>query len=149
MTATTDTDADLAAIRSDLSSLKGDVARLIEHFRVRRRAAFKTSPIKLQTPFAAAMRTLPRMASKPPKRSVFGSGGNRFSRLASRSELVTSALGRSRGEAVRPCARFHRTHARLSSTQDLSTDTSRQDRRNDDFATHDKTTRDEGKLRWL
>jgi hypothetical protein len=33
MSATTDTDADLAAIRSDLSSLKGDVARLIEHFR--------------------------------------------------------------------------------------------------------------------
>jgi hypothetical protein len=33
MTATTDTDADLAAIRSDLSNLKGDVASLIEHFK--------------------------------------------------------------------------------------------------------------------
>ncbi len=32
MSATTDTDADLAAIRSDLSNLKGDVASLIEHF---------------------------------------------------------------------------------------------------------------------
>jgi ElaB/YqjD/DUF883 family membrane-anchored ribosome-binding protein len=33
MTATTDTDADLAAIRSDLSNLKGDVASLVEHFK--------------------------------------------------------------------------------------------------------------------
>jgi hypothetical protein len=32
MSATTDSDADLAAIRSDLSNLKGDVASLIEHF---------------------------------------------------------------------------------------------------------------------
>jgi hypothetical protein len=33
MTATTDTDADLATIRSDLSNLKGDVASLVEHFK--------------------------------------------------------------------------------------------------------------------
>jgi hypothetical protein len=33
MSATTDTDADLAAIRIDLSNLKGDVASLIEHFK--------------------------------------------------------------------------------------------------------------------
>jgi hypothetical protein len=33
MSATTDTDADLAAIRSDLSNLKGDVASLNEHFK--------------------------------------------------------------------------------------------------------------------
>ena len=33
MSAITDTDSDLAAIRSDLSNLKGDVASLIEHFR--------------------------------------------------------------------------------------------------------------------
>jgi ElaB/YqjD/DUF883 family membrane-anchored ribosome-binding protein len=32
MSATTNTDADLAAIGSDLSNLKGDVASLIEHF---------------------------------------------------------------------------------------------------------------------
>jgi hypothetical protein len=32
MSATTDTGADLAAIRIDLSNLKGDVASLIEHF---------------------------------------------------------------------------------------------------------------------
>jgi hypothetical protein len=33
MSAITDTDADLAAIRSDLFNLKGDVASLIEHFK--------------------------------------------------------------------------------------------------------------------
>ncbi len=33
MSATTYTDADLVAIRSDLSNLKGDVASLIEHFK--------------------------------------------------------------------------------------------------------------------
>jgi hypothetical protein len=33
MSATTDTDTDLAAIHSDLSNLKGDVSSLIEHFK--------------------------------------------------------------------------------------------------------------------
>jgi hypothetical protein len=33
MSATTDRDADLGAIRGDLSNLKGDVASLVEHFK--------------------------------------------------------------------------------------------------------------------
>jgi hypothetical protein len=33
MSANTDTDADLAAIRSDLSNLKGDIASPVEHFK--------------------------------------------------------------------------------------------------------------------
>jgi hypothetical protein len=97
---------------------------LLNTSRVRRGAAFKRSPIKLQTPFAAAMTTLPRTATGPPKRSVSGSSDDRFSRLASRWELVTSALARSRDEPVLHCTRVYKTRARRASTKDLSADTS-------------------------
>ncbi len=41
MSANTDTDADLVAIRSDLSSLKGDIAGLVEHFKGQARSGVR------------------------------------------------------------------------------------------------------------
>ena len=127
--------------------------------RVRSGAAFKASPIKLPTVFGASLRTPPRTASKPPRRLAFGSNGDRFYRLVSRWELVTSALARSLGETVHRCARFHQTRARRRSHQDLSADTShsvdgqpfvestsRQNGRNDDFATCERMPLGRGKI---
>jgi hypothetical protein len=44
MSANTDTDADLAAIRSDLSNLKDDIASLVEHFKGQARSGVQEVP---------------------------------------------------------------------------------------------------------
>jgi hypothetical protein len=72
MSATNDTGADLAAIRSDLSNLKGDVASLIEHFTGEVGSGVQGVSIKLPTVFGASLRTPPRTAIKPPRRLAFG-----------------------------------------------------------------------------
>ena len=125
MTATMNTASDIELFREDLVALKRDVASLIEHFTGEVGAGFKASPIKLRTALGASLRTLPRTASKPPRRLAFGSNGDLFYRLALRWELVTSVLARSLGEAVPHCARFHQTCARRGPVQDHSADTPR------------------------
>jgi hypothetical protein len=125
MSATTTADADLAAIRSDLSNLKGDVASLIEHFTGEVGSDVQDVSNQITDGVRRVSENAAANGERTVRQSAFGSNGDRFSRLASRWELVTSAPGPSRGEAVFRCAPIHQTRARLVPVQDPFADTSR------------------------
>ena len=67
MSAITDTDADLAAIRSDLSNLKGDVARLIEHFKGGAKNGIQDVTDQISEGVRCASRAPPRERRANPK----------------------------------------------------------------------------------
>jgi hypothetical protein len=124
MSAINDTDADLAAIRSDLSNLKGDVASLIEHFTGEVGSGVQGVSNQI-TEGVRCVSENPAANGKQTAKAI----GLWVERRPPRSLGVALGVGYvgvrafSRRGAPR-CTRFHQTRARRGSVQDLSADTS-------------------------
>jgi hypothetical protein len=124
MSAINDTDADLAAIRSDLSNLKGDVASLIEHFTGEVGSGVQGVSNQI-TEGVRCVSENPAANGKQTAKAI-GLWVERRPPLSLGVALGVGYIGArafSRRGAPR-CTRFHQTRARRGSVQDLSADTS-------------------------
>jgi hypothetical protein len=144
MSAATDTDADLAAIRSDLSNLKGDVASLIEHFTGDVGSGVQGVSNQI-TEGVRCVSENPAANGKQTARAI-GLWVERRPPLSLGVALGVGYLGArafSRRGAPR-CTRFHQTRARRGSA--VRRRTSRQNGRNDDFATCERIPLGRGRI---
>jgi hypothetical protein len=125
MSAITDTDADLAAIRSGLSNLKGDVASPIEHFKGGAKNGIQdvTDQIADGVRFASESARRERRANRQGDWSLdrTAAGSRAWHRAGSWLRRRSCVLAASESSVA---FQFHQTRARRSSVEDLSTDTS-------------------------